>query len=150
MPTEEKPNRHKATLWRRKCDRRCPTTCLCELRTILKVIFLSMSVQRDLVSRCTTQGWDYPVTIIYWCNYHIVFKISLKYCYFQNFKDKTEELFLKYWPILDLNWPAKIVLPISNSWTYLLPELQKHELAYFGHFMHLTMLLCPINVFNQS
>ena len=83
---------------------RCPTTCLCELRTILKVYFLSMPVQRALVSRCTTQGWDYPVTIISWCNYYIVFKISLQYCYFQNFKDKTEELFLKYWPILDLNW----------------------------------------------
>ena len=35
------------------------------------------------------QGWEYRLTRISWCNYRIIFKISLKYRYRQNLEDIT-------------------------------------------------------------
>ena len=46
------------------------------------------------------QGWEYRVTIISWCNYRSNFKISLKYCYRQNFVYITRYLIMKYWRVL--------------------------------------------------
>ena len=53
------------------------------------------------------QRWEYRVTIISWYNYRILFKISLKYRYRQNFEDITQYLIMKYWPISALHGPVK-------------------------------------------
>ena len=53
------------------------------------------------------QGWEYRLTRISWCNYPIIFKISLKYRYRIFFENITRYFIMYYWSILAFHGPVK-------------------------------------------